>query len=91
MLQLVSNFTNPIRSFSLKYNKIAKLIFFVLFVSGLLSSIFYSVDIAFRVLQGYEPNLYSDLFVTLSALGAVWGLMAYYEFSNSSKRVLESL
>lgn len=90
MLQLVSNFTNPIRSFSLKYNKIAKLIFFVLFVSGLLSSIFYSVDIVFRVLQGYEPNLYSDLFVTLSALGTVWGLMAYYEFSNSSKRVLES-
>jgi tRNA G46 methylase TrmB len=88
MLKLFSIFMIPIKSFSLKYNKIASRIFYILFVSGLVSSTYYSIDIALSTIHGYKPNPFSDLFVTLSALGTVWGIMAFHEFTNSSKRVL---
>ena len=75
------------KSFSLYYNDLARWLFITLAFSGILSTGWFGIPLAPRYFLSGEVDLISGLFALLSALGTIWGIMAYVEFTRSANLV----
>lgn len=76
--------------FSLYYHDIARYLFIVLIFAGLLSTGWFGIPLLPRYFVDPSVDIVADLFVLFSGLGAVWGIMAYREFTKSSAAVIEA-
>ena len=72
------------KSFSLYYNDLARWLFITLTFTGLLSTGWFGIPLAPRYFLYNEIDIVAGLFSLFSALGAIWGVMAYREFSRSA-------
>ncbi|MBV9177391.1 MAG: HD domain-containing protein [Nitrososphaeraceae archaeon] len=75
------------KSFSLYYNDLARWLFITLAFSGILSTGWFGIPLAPRYFLYGKIDLISGLFALLSALGTIWGTMAYVEFTRSANLV----
>ena len=76
--------------FSLHYHDIARWLFVVLLFAGLLSTGWFGIPLLPRYFAGPEIDIVSGLFALFSALGTIWGVMAYREFTKSVSAVIEA-
>lgn len=75
------------KSFSLYYNDLARWLFITLAFSGILATGWFGIPLAPRYLSHHEIDIISSLYTLFSALGTVWGIMAYREFTRSANLV----
>jgi len=78
------------KSFSLYYNDLARWLFITLAFAGLLSTGWFGIPLIPKYLLYHSIDLPSALFTLFSALGTIWGVMAYREFTKSANTVLEA-
>lgn len=76
--------------FSLHYHDTARWLFVVLLFAGLLSTGWFGIPLLPRYFAGPEIDIVSGLFALFSALGTIWGVMAYREFTKSVSAVIEA-
>ncbi|MGI0002299.1 MAG: HD domain-containing protein, partial [Nitrososphaeraceae archaeon] len=72
------------RSFSLFYNDLARWLFITLAFTGILATGWFGIPLAPLYFLHNEIDPVSALFSLLSALGTIWGAMAYREFTISA-------
>jgi tRNA G46 methylase TrmB len=72
------------KSFSIYYNDLARWLFITLTFTGILSTGWFGIPLAPRYFLYNEIDIVAGLFSLFSALGAIWGVMAYREFSRSA-------
>jgi tRNA G46 methylase TrmB len=75
--------------FSLLYHDYARWLFILLIFAGLLSSGWFGIPLIPRYFVGVV-EIVPALFTLFSALGTIWGVMAYREFTRSSTAVVEA-
>ena len=78
------------KSFSLYYNDLARWLFITLAFSGLLSTGLFGIPLAPKYLADNEIDIRASLFTLFSALGTIWGVMGYREFTRSANLVKEA-
>ena len=78
------------KSFSLYYNDLARWLFITLAFSGLLSTGWFGIPLAPKYLADNEIDIRASLFTLFSALGTIWGVMGYREFTRSANLVKEA-
>jgi tRNA G46 methylase TrmB len=78
------------KSFSLYYNDLARWLFITLAFSGLLSTGLFGIPLAPKYLADNEIGIRASLFTLFSALGTIWGVMGYREFTRSANLVKEA-
>ena len=78
------------KSFSLYYYDLARWLFIILAFSGLLSTGWFGIPLAPKYFSLGESDIIAGLFTLFSALGAIWGVMAYNEFTRSANLVNEA-
>jgi tRNA G46 methylase TrmB len=76
--------------FSLHYHDIARWLFVILLFAGLLSTGWFGIPLLPRYFAGPEIDIVAGLFALFSALGTIWGVMAYREFTKSASAVIEA-
>lgn len=74
--------------FSLYYHDIARWLFILLLFSGLLSTGWFGIPLTPKYFIG-TVDIVSGIFALFSALGTIWGIMAYREFTKSASAVIE--
>jgi hypothetical protein len=72
------------RSFSLFYNDLARWLFITLAFTGILATGWFGIPLVPLYFLHNEIDPVSALFALLSALGTIWGAMAYREFTISA-------
>jgi tRNA G46 methylase TrmB len=72
------------KSFSLYYNDLARWLFITLTFTGLLSTGWFGIPLTPRYFLYNEIDIIPGLFTLFSALGTIWGVMAYREFSRAA-------
>jgi hypothetical protein len=72
------------RSFSLLYNDLARWLFITLAFTGILVTGWFGIPLVPLYFLNNEIDPVSALFASLSALGTIWGAMAYSEFTISA-------
>lgn len=75
------------KSFSLLYNDLARWLFITLAFTGILSTGWFGIPLAPRYFLHNEVDILASLFTVFSALGTIWGVMAYREFTKSANLV----
>lgn len=75
--------------FSLHYHDIARWLFVLLLFSGLLSTGWFGIPLIPNYFIG-DVDVVSGIFALFSALGTIWGIMAYREFTKSSGAVIDA-
>ncbi len=75
--------------FSLLYHDYARWLFIILLFAGLLSSGWFGIPLIPRYFVGVI-EIVPAFFTLFSALGTIWGVMAYREFTKSSAAVVEA-
>jgi hypothetical protein len=78
------------KSFSLFYNDLSRWLFITLAFTGILSTGWFGIPLAPRYFLYNEIDILSGLFALFSALGTIWGVMAYREFTISGILVREA-
>jgi DNA-directed RNA polymerase subunit F len=78
------------KSFSLFYNDLSRWLFITLAFTGILSTGWFGIPLAPRYFLYNEIDILSSLSALFSALGTIWGVMAYREFTISSILVREA-
>jgi DNA-directed RNA polymerase subunit F len=78
------------KSFSLFYNDLSRWLFITLAFTGILSTGWFGIPLAPRYFLYNEIDILSGLFALFSALGTIWGVMAYREFTVSGVLVREA-
>jgi hypothetical protein len=78
------------KSFSLFYNDLARWLFITLTFTGILSTGWFGIPLAPRFFLYNEIDLLYALFALFSALGTVWGAMAYREFTTSERLITDA-
>jgi tRNA G46 methylase TrmB len=81
--------TRHLLPFSLHYHDAARWLFTLLLFSGLLSTGWFGIPLIPRYFIG-TADIISGIFALFSALGAIWGIMAYREFTKSSSAVIDA-
>jgi tRNA G46 methylase TrmB len=76
--------------FSMHYHNIARYLFVTLAFAGLLSTGWFGIPLIPQYLIDNEIDLLAGIFTLLSALGTIWGVMAYREFTESIQLVLDA-
>ncbi len=76
--------------FSLYYHDIARWLFIVLIFSGLLSTGWFGIPLVPRYFIETNTDVVPGIFTLFSALGTIWGVMAYREFTKSTTAVIEA-
>jgi len=76
--------------FSLRYHNIARYLFITLAFAGLLSTGWFGIPLVPQYLVDDRIDILSGIFTLFSALGTIWGVMAYREFTRSIEMVMEA-
>ena len=74
-------------SFSLLYNDLARWLSITLVFTGMLSTGWFGIPLVPRYLALNHVDIEASLFTLFSALGSIWGVMAYQEFSRTGDLV----
>jgi tRNA G46 methylase TrmB len=77
-------------SFSIRNHNTARYLFIILIFSGLLSTGWFGIPLAPRYFLNSATDIVAGLFTLFSALGTIWGIMAYREFTRSIETVIEA-
>jgi len=77
-------------SFSLRYHNIARYLFITLAFAGLLSTGWFGIPLVPLYLVDDSVDILAGVFTLFSALGTIWGVMAYREFTRSIEIVMEA-
>ncbi|MFY9794204.1 MAG: hypothetical protein WAK17_29700 [Candidatus Nitrosopolaris sp.] len=75
------------KSFSLLYNDLARWLFITLIFTGMLSTGWFGIPLVPRYLSLNQIDIEASLFTLFSALGTIWGVMAYQEFTRTGNLV----
>ena len=75
------------KSFSLFYNDLARWLFITLAFTGILSTGWFGIPLVPSYFLHNEIDILSSLFTLFSALGTIWGVMAYREFTFSANLI----
>lgn len=75
------------KSFSLFYNDLARWLFITLAFTGILSTGWFGIPLVPSYFLRNEIDILSSIFTLFSALGTIWGVMAYREFTLSAKLI----
>ncbi len=75
---------------SLRYHDIARYLFILLIFAGLLSTGWFGIPLLPRYFVEPGTDIIAGLFTLFSALGTIWGVMAYREFTKSSSMIIEA-
>lgn len=86
----VSADVSQTKSFSLLYNDLARWLFITLAFTGMLSTGWFGIPLAPRFFLYNEIDLLYALFALFSALGTIWGAMAYREFTTSDRLIRDA-
>jgi tRNA G46 methylase TrmB len=76
--------------FSIDYHNLARYLFITLAFTGLLSTGWFGIPLIPNYLIGNQVNILAGLFTLFSALGTIWGVMAYREFTKSIELVIDA-
>jgi tRNA G46 methylase TrmB len=76
--------------FSLNYHNLARYLFITLAFAGLLSTGWFGIPLIPTYLLGDQVNMLASIFTLFSALGTIWGVMAYREFTKSVQLVMDA-
>ena len=82
--------TGAILHLSLRYHELAKWLFIILAFAGLLSTGWFGIPLVPSYFLSKQTNIMFAIFTLFSALGTIWGVMAYREFSRSIFSILEA-
>ena len=74
-----SRHTPNSKSFSLYYNDLARWLFIILTFTGLLSTGWFGIPLVPKYFLYNKVDIIAGLFTLFSALGTIWGVMAYRE------------
>jgi tRNA G46 methylase TrmB len=72
------------KPFSLYYNDLARWLFITLTFTGLLSTGWFGIPLTPKYFLYNKIDIIAGLFTLFSALGTIWGVMAYREFSRAA-------
>jgi tRNA G46 methylase TrmB len=86
----MSHFGDGTKSFSLYYNDLARWLFITLTFSGLLATGWFGIPLTPTYFITSQVDTVSAIFTLMSALGTIWGAMAYRELTRSAERVLSA-
>jgi tRNA G46 methylase TrmB len=78
------------KPFSLYYNDLARWLFITLTFAGLLSTGWFGIPLAPRYFLYNQIDIIAGLFTLFSALGTIWGVMAYREFSRAAGIIISA-
>lgn len=76
--------------FSLHYHNLARYLFITLAFAGLLSTGWFGIPLIPHYLIGNQINILAGIFTLFSALGTIWGVMAYREFTKSIELAMDA-
>lgn len=76
--------------FSIHYHNLARYLFIMLAFAGLLSTGWFGIPLIPNYLIGNQVNILAGLFTLFSALGTIWGVMAYRKFTKSIELVVDA-
>jgi tRNA G46 methylase TrmB len=76
--------------FSIHYHNLARYLFITLAFAGLLSTGWFGIRLIPDYLIGEPLNILAAIFTLFSALGTIWGVMAYREFTKSIEIVIDA-
>jgi len=76
------------KSFSLYYYDLVRSLFVTLFFTGILSTGWFGIPLAPHYFTDTPIENLDIVFTILSALGSIWGIMAYREFTRTRDNVL---
>jgi len=79
---------NHKKSFSLYYYDLVRSLFATLALTGILSTGWFGIPLAPRYFTDTPIDNLDIIFTILSALGSIWGVMAYREFARTRDNVL---
>ena len=75
---------------SLQYHDAARYLFILLIFSGLMSTGWFGIPLLPRYFVEPDTDIVAGLFTLFSALGTIWGVMAYREFTESASAIVEA-
>jgi hypothetical protein len=78
------------RPFSLYYNDLAKWLFITLTFSGLLATGWFGIPLTPTYFTTNQVDIVAAILTLMSALGTIWGAMAYRELTKSAESVLSA-
>jgi hypothetical protein len=78
------------RPFSLYYNDLARWLFITLTFSGLLATGWFGIPLTPTYFTTNQVDIVAAILTLMSALGTIWGAMAYHELTRSAERVLSA-
>lgn len=76
--------------FSIRYHNLARYLFITMAFAGLLSTGWFGIPLIPDYLVGDPINLLYAIFTLFSALGTIWGVMAYREFTRSVQAIIDA-
>ncbi|TLY05243.1 MAG: hypothetical protein E6K92_01865 [Thaumarchaeota archaeon] len=76
--------------FSLHYHNLARYLFITLAFAGLLSTGWFGIPLVPQYFVSDQINIVTGIFTLFSALGTIWGVMAYREFTKSIQLVVDA-
>ena len=74
----------------MRYHNIARYLFITLAFAGLLSTGWFGIPLVPQYLVDDRIDIIAGIFTLFSALGTIWGVMAYREFTRSIEMVMEA-
>jgi tRNA G46 methylase TrmB len=75
---------------SLQYHDSARYLFILLIFAGLMSTGWFGIPLLPKYFVEPGTDIVAALFTLFSALGTIWGVMAYREFTESSSYIIEA-
>lgn len=75
---------------SLQYHDVARYLFILLIFAGLMSTGWFGIPLLPRYFVEPDTDIVAGLFTLFSALGTIWGIMAYREFTKSASFIVEA-
>jgi hypothetical protein len=76
--------------FSIQHQNTARYLFIILIFAGLLSTGWFGIPLVPGYFLNNATDIMAGLFTLFSALGTIWGIMAYREFTRSIDTVIEA-
>ncbi|MGI0029419.1 MAG: hypothetical protein ACREAQ_06895, partial [Nitrososphaera sp.] len=77
-------------SLSIQHHTTARYLFITLTFAGLLSTGWFGIPLIPKYFINNSMDLVAGIYTLFSALGAIWGIMAYREFTKSLEMIIEA-